>query len=160
MEEEDAGVAATETSIPLQETAPPPPVSDEEDDDDMLIPFGADMHRYKPVNCCERYCCGGLQGMACGWPKGTVRAIIAVLLLVIAMGVEAFLVVWLAIRGNDTAAIGVGGAMLAELGGAVGFYFGSRSSKKDDDTTHRATEDDDDVERGRRRNRRNHNRRR
>ena len=102
-------------------------ISNNEKENDNLI---NDMHRYKPINCCERHCCGGLQGMACGWPKSTVRAIVTIIMLISVLGVELFLVVWLATKANDiTSAIAVGGAMMAELGGIIGFYFGSRSSK-------------------------------
>ena len=82
--------------------------------------------------------------MACGWPKGTVRAIIAIVLLIVVMAVEGFLVVWLAVAGDATSAIAVGAAMMAELGAVGGFYYGSRSSKPNDDTTHH-----EDLERGR-----------
>lgn len=97
-----------------------------------------DLHRYKPKNCCERHCCGGLQGMACGWPKGTVRAIIAVIVLIIVMGVEGFLVVWLATHDRSDLAIAVGGGMLAELSAVIAYYYSSRSTAKgrDDDATH------------------------
>lgn len=108
------------------------------DEQNPLISYEDDFHRYKPRNCCERYCCGGLQGMACGWPKGTVRAMIAVIMIVIVLLVQAFLVVWLAVKGSDTtSAIAVAGALLAELGGVLGFYYGTRSSSgSSDDTTH------------------------
>lgn len=132
-----------DTIIPI-ESSPPlgSPGSGQSGHGEWLIPTANDMHRYKPVNCCEKRCCGGLQGMACGWPKGTVRAIIAIVLLIVVMGVEGFLVIWLAVQGNDTSAIAVGAAMLAELGAVGGFYFGSRSSKKDDDTIHHQTQEE------------------
>jgi hypothetical protein len=139
--------------VAVESTGEPPR---EQPDEDDLLPhqnyenYDDEMHRYKPQNCCERLCCGGLQGMACGWPKGTVRAIIAITLLIVVLAVESFLVVWLAIAGDHTSAIAVGAAMMAELGAVGGFYYGSRTSKGNkDDTTHH----DDDLERQIRRRR-------
>lgn len=159
MEEEEERVESedpTGRQSPVLSPRPPRAPRSPVDEDEYLL--GGDMHRYKPVNCCERYCCGGLQGMACGWPKGTVRAIIAVTLLLVVLGVEGFLVVWLVVHGNDTAAIGVGAGMLAELGAAFGFYFGARSSTppKTEDTTHHTNDEEalDELEQQRRPRRR------
>lgn len=116
----------------------------QDQESDTLVPIEdddeAEWHRYKSLNCCELHCCGGLQNMACGWPKGTVRAIIAVGLLAVVLGVEAFLVVWLAIEGDKTSALAISGALLAQLGGVTGFYYGTRSGTKretgDDEALH------------------------
>ena len=148
--EDDVGVVEDDVGVVLTDQR-----QDEEEagltiryEDELLLD---DLMRYKPVNCCERNCCGGLQGMACGWPKGTVRAIIAITLLIVVLIVEGFLAVWLVVHGNETAAVGVGAGMLAEVGAAFGFYFGSRSSKTDDDTRHHLDGQEDRVPRYRRR---------
>ena len=128
MEDDDDGVLTIGGSQP-------PLSSQHLEESDTLVPIEdgdteAEWHRYKSLNCCELHCCGGLQNMACGWPKGTVRAIIAVGLLTVVLGVEAFLVIWLAIDGDKTSALAISGALLAQLGGVTGFYYGTRSGAK------------------------------
>lgn len=78
-------------------------------------------------------CCRGCRydpNEALGLPPKSVRAIIGLISCVIIYLVEAYLVIVLVQKDKYDLAISVGGAMLAELSGIIGYYFGSRSSSQ------------------------------
>ena len=103
-------------------------------DDEFLLPAAIEdaevIYNYKPTNFCEKYCCGSIPNMACGYPSGTVRAIIAVFTLVVVLSVQSFAIVWLLIQDNTSGALGLATGLLGELGVVSGFYYGSRSSSR------------------------------
>ena len=122
---------------------------DENEDDienemEPLIPNNV-IYTYKPTNCCEKYCCGSIPSMACGYPSGTVRAIIALFTLFIALGIQGFGVIWLLVHDNTSAGLGLATGLLGELGVITGFYYGSRSTAKKGDNGERVSRDIDRV---------------
>ena len=76
-------------------------------------------------------CCKGCQynpNEALGLPPKSVRAIIGIISCLLIYFVETYIVISLMKNDQFDLAIAVGGAMLAELSGIIGYYFGSRSS--------------------------------
>lgn len=74
-------------------------------------------------------CVGDVEGESCGWPKGTVRATIALttiplgfLSLLAVMGV----MIW---QEQYTAALGITNGILSIVGTVVGYYFGSKQAE-------------------------------
>ena len=74
-------------------------------------------------------CFGSVKGESCGWPKGTVRATIALVTIplgfVSALGIMGILL-W---KEQYEAAIGVSSAVWAVIGTIVGYYFGSKQAE-------------------------------
>lgn len=80
-------------------------------------------------------CCRGCRydpNEALGLPPKSVRALIGLISCIIIYLVEAYLVIVLVQKEKYDLGISVGGAMLAELSGIIGYYFGSRSSSSSD----------------------------
>ena len=74
-------------------------------------------------------CIGPDSNQSCGWPKGTVRAVIA--LSVIFMGVASLttLMILLYAAEKFEAAIGIGSTIGGIVGIVIGYYFGSRGAE-------------------------------
>jgi uncharacterized membrane protein len=66
--------------------------------------------------------------MACGWPTGSVRALIAILITLVTVGVFAFLVIYFTIQNNADIALAGAGLLSTVLAGVIGYYFGTRSN--------------------------------
>ncbi len=78
--------------------------------------------------CC---CCGFIENEPCGFPKGTIRSTLAVMIVsIVCIGMMAALIMFLVYQ-QWTIAVAVAEAMLGVLGTVVGYYFGSRSASKD-----------------------------
>lgn len=65
---------------------------------------------------------------AFGWPAGSVRALLAIMLVVAVAAPAAFLTVYLAMAGNTEAALTTLSILTGLGGAAVGYYFGSNGS--------------------------------
>ena len=65
---------------------------------------------------------------AFGWPSGTVRALLALILVVAVAGPAMFLTVRLALDGNTEAALTTLSVLTGLAGAAIGYYFGSNGS--------------------------------
>lgn len=79
--------------------------------------------------------CGPFENEACGWPKNTIRAIIAVNIVLLSFGATVSALIYLLVRNdtNDTAiALGLQSAIWAVLGSIVTFYF---TTKMNDSAT-------------------------
>jgi hypothetical protein len=72
---------------------------------------------------------------ACGWPPRTVRAIIAILSIMIIFGIACFGIIMLMIKDQYSTAVGIIGALLGIVGGITGYYFGIHSSTSTTSTT-------------------------
>jgi len=76
-------------------------------------------------NCCF----GSVEGESCGWPKGTVRATVA--LTTIPLGFIASLVIMiiLIIKEQYTIALGVNSVIWGVIGTIIGHYFGTKQAE-------------------------------
>ena len=78
--------------------------------------------------CC---CCGFLENEPCGYPKGTIRSTLAIIITVIVLiGISSVIGVLL-YAGEYALAIAVAEAPLAVLSAVIGYYFGSRTKSQD-----------------------------
>lgn len=78
--------------------------------------------------CC---CCGFIENEPCGFPKGTIRSTLAIIVTsVVCVGMIVALVLLL-LAQQWAIAVAVAEAMLGVLGTVLGYYFGSRSASKD-----------------------------
>lgn len=113
------GVNGTIIDVPHE-----PPISTRDEASDALLPI----ETYEPKTCCDKLCCGSIANMACGWPTGTVRALIAVIISIVTVGVFAFLVIYFTIQNNSNIALAGAGLLSTVLAAVIGYYFGSRTS--------------------------------
>lgn len=78
--------------------------------------------------CC---CCGFIENEPCGYPKGTIRSALAVIVTsIVCLGMMAALIMLLVYQ-QWAIAVAVAEAMLGVLGTVLGYYFGTRSVSKD-----------------------------
>jgi hypothetical protein len=109
------------------------------DDDDDPLPDGglsadallyahAKLMRYKPKNCCERYCCGGLMNMPLGYPKGTVTSIMTLIIVPTTVVSECGVLGYAAYSNNQTLMNVIIPLLASTMSSVVAFYFGTRSA--------------------------------
>ena len=74
-------------------------------------------------------CFGSIENESCGWPKGTVRAVVA--LTTIPLGFLSTLVIMiiLVLKEEYTIALGVNSVIWGVIGTIIGHYFGSRTAE-------------------------------
>ncbi len=72
-------------------------------------------------------CFGNIEGESCGWPKGTVRAIVALTTILLAFGAAGAVVGVLLWKEQYTAATGVIGTMFGVVGTII--YFGTKQAE-------------------------------
>ena len=116
-----------DTSIPSQNDISlpiDPPISARDEASDALLPI----ETYEPKTCCDKVCCGSIANMAFGWPTGTVRGLIALIIAIVTVGVFAFLVVYFTIQNNANIALAGAGLLSTILAAVLGYYFGNRSA--------------------------------
>jgi len=73
---------------------------------------------------------GDIEGESCGWPKGTVRAIIALITIPLAFAAATGVVGVLLWKEQYTAATGIIGTTFGIVGTIIGHYFGSKQAKE------------------------------
>lgn len=110
-----------DTSVTMQDE---PPISARDEASDALLPI----ETYEPKTCCDKVCCGSIANMAFGWPTGTVRGLIALIIAIVTVGVFAFLVVYFTIQNNSNIALAGAGLLSTILAAVLGYYFGNRSA--------------------------------
>jgi hypothetical protein len=74
-------------------------------------------------------CFGPLEDESCGWPKGTVRAIIALLTISLGFVASSVIMVVLVIKKQYTIALGVNSVIWGVIGTIIGHYFGSKQAE-------------------------------
>ena len=72
---------------------------------------------------------GNHEEESCGWPKGTVRALIALIVIFFGIASLSTLMILLYTSDKFEAAIGVGSTIGGLVGIVIGYYFGSRSAE-------------------------------
>ena len=74
-------------------------------------------------------CIGKNPDEACGWPPKTIRAIIAIILVLSVFPSSIFLMVFLILKQQYDSAIAVSASMMGIIGTVIGYYFGTRASE-------------------------------
>lgn len=80
--------------------------------------------------------CGEHTQYPCGWPPGTVRAVVTIMIVGIVVTVLTGVLIYAAIVGNNTAMNVIIPLLSNTLTAVVSFYFGTRSSAKKEDDEH------------------------
>jgi len=83
-------------------------------------------------NCCDKPFlevgwCPRDPDQACGWPAKTIRSILALLVVGLAIIAALVVLIFLSIEREWEIAIGVVGTLLSIATGVLGYYFGFRS---------------------------------
>lgn len=76
-------------------------------------------------NCCF----GSTEGESCGWPRGTVRACVALTTIPLGFLASTIIMVILIIKEQYTIALGVNGVIWGVIGTIIGHYFGAKQSE-------------------------------
>ncbi len=74
-------------------------------------------------------CFGNIEGESCGWPKGTVRATIALTSITLTFLATISIMIILIIREQYTIALGVNSVIWGVIGTIIGHYFGSKQAE-------------------------------
>lgn len=93
------------------------------------------------MSCWQMKCCGKdildcgwcarHPNQACGWPPKTVRSILAVIVITIAILASLVTIVFLDIKHKWEISVGLLGGLLSIGSGILGYYFGYRSGSKE-----------------------------
>jgi hypothetical protein len=71
---------------------------------------------------------------AFGWPKGTVRGLIAIIICITIVLIMSVLMILFFIKEQYESALGILSVLSGILGSIIGYYFGSRSAETATDT--------------------------
>jgi len=74
-------------------------------------------------------CIGPYEHQSCGWPKGTIRATIAISVIFLGVLSLTSLMILLYAAEKYEAAIGIGSTIGGLVGIVIGYYFGSRGAE-------------------------------
>ncbi len=74
-------------------------------------------------------CFGNIEGESCGWPKGTVRACIAISTISLTFLASIIIMVILIIKEQYTIALGINSVIWGIIGTIIGHYFGSKQAE-------------------------------
>ena len=71
-------------------------------------------------------CFGPIEGESCGWPKGTVRATVALTTIPLGFLASIIIMVILIVKEQYTIALGINSVIWGLIGSIIGHYFGSK----------------------------------
>ena len=74
-------------------------------------------------------CFGSIEGESCGWPKGTVRASIAMITIPLGFLSTTAVIIILIVKEQYTIALGVNSVIWGVVGTIVGHYFGTKQAE-------------------------------
>ena len=74
-------------------------------------------------------CFGSIEGESCGWPKGTVRASIAMITIPLGFLSTTAVMIILIVKEQYTIALGVNSVIWGVVGTIVGHYFGTKQAE-------------------------------
>lgn len=74
-------------------------------------------------------CCGPIPTESCGWPKGTVRALISIIIILLTFVIASASVIILILRGEILYAIGILSTIFSIISAVIAFYFGTKSGE-------------------------------
>jgi hypothetical protein len=72
-------------------------------------------------------CCGSNQNESCGWPRGTIRALVSVITIILTFMIAGAGVIYLFIHEQITAANGILALLFNVVSAIVAWYFGTKS---------------------------------
>lgn len=78
-------------------------------------------------------CCPKNNEHACGWPPHTVRAVMAISVVWIAMVTQGTLAIWLVSEKEYTNALSLVAMLSTEVASIIGWYFGTHDKPKERD---------------------------
>ena len=73
-------------------------------------------------------CCGQNQDEACGWPKGTVRAMLALVIVVLAFIMASAMITMLIVYSQITVAVGIFGTVFTVVSAVTAYYFSTQAA--------------------------------
>lgn len=85
-------------------------------------------------------CCGPIVTESCGWPRGTVRAMMAVIGIVVCLLVTGSAELIFIFRNEYVYALGIQNVITGVISIIIGYYFGSKSSQAATDALSDASE--------------------
>lgn len=74
-------------------------------------------------------CFGDVEGESCGWPKGTVRSCIALIIIPISFISAISITIIFVLREQYEIASSIIGLMFTVVGTVIGYYFGSKQGE-------------------------------
>lgn len=74
-------------------------------------------------------CFGSIEDESCGWPKGTVRATIALITIPIFFLSSVSVIIILIVKEQFTIALGINSGLFGVIGTIIGYYFGSKQGE-------------------------------
>ena len=74
-------------------------------------------------------CFGSIEGESCGWPKGTVRATVALTTIPLGFISSLVIMIILIIKEQYTIALGINSVIWGVIGTIIGHYFGSKQAE-------------------------------
>jgi uncharacterized membrane protein YgcG len=90
------------------------------------------------ANCC---CCGPLENQSCGWPAGTVRAVIALVTIILSFAAAISIMIMLIVYNQYAIAVGINSSIWGIVGGIIGYYFGTRQANEATESIIRARDE-------------------
>ena len=73
-------------------------------------------------------CCGQNQDEACGWPRGTVRAMLALVIVVLAFMMASAMITMLIVYAQITVAVGIFGTVFTVVSAVTAYYFSTQAA--------------------------------
>ena len=74
-------------------------------------------------------CCGTNQNESCGWPKGTVRAAISIIIIVLTFALAGAGIIILIFRDEIVYAMGILSTIFTIISAVIAYYFGSKTGE-------------------------------
>ena len=74
-------------------------------------------------------CIGNVEGESCGWPKGTVRATVALITIPLAFISSLAIMILLIVEKEYTIALGINSVIWGVIGTIIGHYFGTKQAE-------------------------------
>ena len=74
-------------------------------------------------------CFGDIEGESCGWPRGTVRACIALSTIFVSFLAATIIIIILIIKEQYTIALGINSVIWGVIGTIIGHYFGTKQAE-------------------------------
>ena len=83
----------------------------------------------KPNQPMCKCCFGNVEGESCGWPKGSIRGIIALISIPMSFTIACAAMILLIIKEQYSVALGFSNGIWGVVGTIVGYYFGTKQGE-------------------------------
>jgi hypothetical protein len=74
-------------------------------------------------------CFGNIEGESCGWPRGTVRSIIALITIPLSFISAIGIMIALIVKEQYLVAVGINSVIFGVIGTIIGYYYGTKSAE-------------------------------